>query len=202
MLGLGRATSLTSPAARSLAGLPAWWPSRFILSLRAVSSVMTWGFASRVLHLTFEDASRCVRLARVFRRLLPCGSRLWLRRRSVPCGPGLRLRRRVLPCGRWRRLRSRPRPLRASGARALPTSFLSWGSQSSSLRRPTFQVSTPTTSLQTSWFGVASVEGCRAPRRVPSMPFSTTSTACSTWALRASCSSLPTLGFITFQVRS
>lgn len=100
------------------------------------------------------------------------------------------------------RLRSRRWSLRTSVARVLPMSFLSWGSQSSSLRRSTLQVSTPAPSLQPGWCGVASAEGCHAPRHVPSMPFSTTSTACSTWALRASCSSLPTLGFITFQARS
>jgi hypothetical protein len=37
-------------------------------------------------------------------------------------------------------------------------------------------------------------------RHVPSVPFLTTSTACSTWWSRACCIPLPVLGFTTFQV--
>jgi hypothetical protein len=81
------------------------------------------------------------------------------------------------------------------------TSTLSWGSQSSSLRRHTHQESTPTAPPQQAereGFG----RGHPAPRHVPSTPFLTASTACSSWAPWACCSSQPTMGFITFQVGS
>lgn len=67
----------------------------------------------------------------------------------------------------------------------LVMSTLSWGSQSSSLRRHTLQESTPTAPPQQAGregFG----RGMPCPRRVPSSSFLTTSTACSSWALRAS----------------
>jgi hypothetical protein len=72
-----------------------------------------------------------------------------------------------------------PRPPR------LFTSTLSWGSQSSSLRRSTLQESTPASPPQQAGregFG----RGMPCPQRVPSSSFLTTSTACSSWALRAS----------------
>lgn len=63
------------------------------------------------------------------------------------------------------------------------------------------QKSTPTSSPQqaeSKGFG----QGLPSPRHVPSTSFLTTSTAYSSWVLRACFSSPPTMGFITFQAGS
>lgn len=80
-------------------------------------------------------------------------------------------------------------------------SFLSWGSQRSSLHRHTHQESTPTTPLQQAE-GEGFGQGRPRPRLVPPTSFLTTSAACSSWALRACFSPQPTMGFITFQAGS
>jgi len=150
------------------------WPSRVPLRV----SASTVAVARSLAGLRFDRGAR----------ILPCGSLLLPHRPSVlTAGVSASLTPSVLA------------DLRRSRA---PDELPLLGFSKLSLRRSTLQVSTPASSLQPGWCGVASVEGCHAPRHVPSMPFSTTSTACSTWALRASCSSLPTLGFITFQARS
>jgi hypothetical protein len=150
------------------------WPSRPPLRV----SASTVAVARSLAGLRFDRGAR----------VLPCGSLLLPHLHSVlAAGVSASLTPMVLADSR----RSRA-----------PDELPLLGFSKLSLRRSTLQVSTPAPSLQPGWCGVASAEGCHAPRHVPSMPFSTTSTACSTWALRASCSSLPTLGFITFQARS
>jgi len=104
---------------------------------------------------------------------------------------------------------SRSRPVRAACVSRVPSdrsrpvhstrhaSFLSWGSQRTSLHRQTLQMSTPTRRKR-----CASVEVLPDPQHVPSLPFLTTSTVFSIWVERACCVPLPILGFIRFQVVS